>query len=1657
MAVPPPTKTAAQYIADATRGSVQAPSAKTAPVASAMPKLTVAGGKDSNSNQSPLKWLLDIVSRPLYSVTDAATGMVNAFTDQQAVLKKGGSLLDAAPAAYDALLKNNQLTGLFSTDKANKSTTSGVIEHATDKLGKLNDPNYKDSVDNVNPILKGVAGFVGDVALDPTTYIPGVLIAKVAKGALGAGKAVSEGLKAGAVAAKDTLQVAAKAADKGAAAVTAIEKDATKIVAPTVDTAIAADAAKAVEAPIPLTPDQHATNTAALLAKIAETKPGKDMTAMAKQVSATEFKASAKVAVDTTKAEHLPWDATPNSRNWMQEAVDTFKSTAKDLPLSKFPKVSVGGQDIPLPIALQRAIGGDNIAITDLKHWHETKYVPLFQQAQSKGILVGPLLNQIKKVGPETVSAAHLSELSTEAADAQAMFERLSTDPAYLASEHAAAMADQAASTGTVGAAERAYTPEMLLQEAQQAATDTATAFNTAKAGNTTPVQTIATAMTNFSRAKVENAAALEAAFGSDLVHNLSKFTSPATYEKAISDIKGILDGSIDLTSIKALTSPMRHALEHLGLDTTTLPVGIRHVRANASLTPAPTTIEKMLEAETVAKMAGKPLNIADELATVGVNRAVLRDLIEGKKLPHTSNTGTKRSAAEYGDGFGRNLREANTYYQWNIMKPMFGALKAHSMGFAGKPLAIFKSQYVTEALRKAENFMDAQGVPMTVGVGIDRIPIGQSQIFDILMSTDREVSLATLWNAGTAVPPTNLLDAIHVAVTKGNAADVEAMLRQSTTRHLRQNGAEVAIPNNLVKGGNFSNAKLMGEALVVSLRDTIMKSLPMLRKQVEENAANYQTRGIAEANLMSDVHLKYLEDTYANGTIGDILSAINGVDSRVSSLSKEIGATQLGRDTTEVLVTALVPAADVVKAGRAVKTAELAVKVSEEAKGTPIQVMDKAQAASKAHEQAAFDAGQHDAANFVTGGNVRDFGDMIDQGLGRGFMDKIRPIMDRKFGNQLIHEDFVRSETMFKNLVGETAGRLNSIARHIPDPEAQRQLMANVMAGVKNSDPILQSFQDDLSDLVSQMIGVGDRRSLIDNAFFRNNTSIHHINMVFEKHGLSDKLFDADLAAKAAKANGTSIMHEAAKQSADWTWTDPLAEVNKMYAAFATTQAHQTVAQKFVTMARDMSATAHVPTPGYSLVGNDTGKSLFARYMPDNLYFRDDLLRQMHVVDVLSRQSMELNGPFGHFIRNYYKPLLDAWKYGMTLINPTHHIRNSVSDASLTYYAEGVKHFNVAGNHAIRAMATHNGYTGWDAIAAMQGAKITPSGGKALVKGKLGELSAIDLYKEFANRGNLPGFKQLEQLDEMNSGSALANSWEKITNTKTARTIGGLSEARDHLFRLQHGIQFAMKNIDNTNTYKTMDDLLNAASAQVRKWHPDGSDMTRPEQYFRLLIPFYSWQRKSIPLIAEAMLMNPARVNAIPKASYAVATAMGVHPDSLSDPFPQDQMFPSYLSNQLTGPVAKVEGKYYGINPGFAANDTLNTWVGDNPLRSLLGSVAPMVKAPFELAAGGNVGTGGKINDTSDYIDSQVPIIAPISRISGISVTGSLLSMIQGQGLDPQYQIRKGNKDQGQSTMIALTNWLSGMGISPMSQPNQINYAEIEKRNAAAAATGGK
>src|SRR5690606_30667674 len=113
-------------------------------------------------------------------------------------------------------------------------------------------------------------------------------------------------------------------------------------------------------------------------------------------------------------------------------------------------------------------------------------------------------------------------------------------------------------------------------------------------------------------------------------------------------------------------------------------------------------------------------------------------------------------------------------------------------------------------------------------------------------------------------------------------------------------------------------------------------------------------------------------------------------------------------------------------------------------------------------------------------------------------------------------------------------------------------------------------------------------------------------------------------------------------------------------------------------------------------------------------------------------------------------------------------------------------------------------------------------------------------------------------------------------------------------------------------------------------KYHPDASMLTSTEAKIRLAIPFYTWFAKMMPALVESMVMHPGRLALVPKTNYAVQQAMGIGPESMMDPFPDDQLFPSFIKSNPLGPQLNLGGSYVRLNPGIAHLDVMNTFGDD-------------------------------------------------------------------------------------------------------------------------------
>jgi len=640
------------------------------------------------------------------------------------------------------------------------------------------------------------------------------------------------------------------------------------------------------------------------------------------------------------------------------------------------------------------------------------------------------------------------------------------------------------------------------------------------------------------------------------------------------------------------------------------------------------------------------------------------------------------------------------------------------------------------------------------------------------------------------------------------------------------------------------------------------------------------------------------------------------------------------------------------------------------------------------------------------------------------------------------------------------------------------QQAVRNIQQGVKGTGVVGEAqaaLEGHLAFLVN--IGKSGNDSILASPFGRAGLGLRDLNEKFRSYqvlgGPSEDLIDIADAIATSQASGgkISVFQAGIDQWKTWDIQNPLEFIGRMNAAAVRIAADTSFVRNFEVEALAKNLASTTPVKGFVKIVS-TGDSYFGDMFPKDTYFHPDVAEVLHAIDVKSRASKNLQGEFGAFINKTLDPILGEWKYAITLIRPGHHVRNLFGDLSMTYFAEGVRNFRRSSTDAFRLMSMTNDYKDIDIIRTLNNLEVTiPKGSETMISGKLAgnkiKLTASDVLVAAKERGLMLPAQVVEDLfDAEIKNSPIAKLARGVSTGATLgmakrgggaeRFFSGISEYREHTVKLQHFVQIMHNASEGKGIItgvgkivypKTIDEMLDIAARRVMKYHPDVTTLTAFEtKYMRRIIPFYSWTKQAVIAMGEATVMAPGRVLAIPKASYNLGIAMGIDPYSLSEPFPADQLFPSFLTEEMLGPQFEYDNKYYGFNPGIASVDIYNMLAPD-PIRGILGSTNPLLKAPLEAISGTNLGTGAPIRDFSDWLDSQIPGVNYISNVGGYSVTGSIVRGLRRGELDPQYQVAAGNKSF-LDRMLSGVNWLTGAGIRSYSRPNYINYAEIELRN---------
>lgn len=443
---------------------------------------------------------------------------------------------------------------------------------------------------------------------------------------------------------------------------------------------------------------------------------------------------------------------------------------------------------------------------------------------------------------------------------------------------------------------------------------------------------------------------------------------------------------------------------------------------------------------------------------------------------------------------------------------------------------------------------------------------------------------------------------------------------------------------------------------------------------------------------------------------------------------------------------------------------------------------------------------------------------------------------------------------------------------------------------------------------------------------------------------------------------------------------------------------------------------------PGKGFATKISGYSYIEPY-----YFTSDIAKQLpRVIRDWTSSPWTPKSP----LVKHYDRVLSMWKSGVTIYRPGHHLRNLVGDIYLGWMdgVNSLRPYTLAMQVQKSMKGAYEGFAEVDqlvAIGAMPQKYGPVDPKKVLFRNRSGTPFTAEQIAAVAHqKGLLEHTRTIEDIIDLGEQSRF-----RPFGGKVQAVARGVSELNTHFTRLAHFIDKVQKSSGND-----LADIFEQASRRARKWHPTGLDLTEFERhYLRRIIPFYSWIRKSTPLLLEGLVMNPGKAVIPAKGYEALQEATGIDTPSRAEPFPVDQMFPAWLRAHGVGPIAESDsflGKFSNQLPtGYVMGG-----VGLNPLQELIAqietpaktvrtSLTPGIQIPTELVTGREMftqepiaGLDARPGAMSQYIGEQIPFYAPIQSITGITPFGT--------------ETRKKAETGNAIDIETLMNWLTASGI---------------------------
>ena len=467
--------------------------------------------------------------------------------------------------------------------------------------------------------------------------------------------------------------------------------------------------------------------------------------------------------------------------------------------------------------------------------------------------------------------------------------------------------------------------------------------------------------------------------------------------------------------------------------------------------------------------------------------------------------------------------------------------------------------------------------------------------------------------------------------------------------------------------------------------------------------------------------------------------------------------------------------------------------------------------------------------------------------------------------------------------------------------------------------------------------------------------------------------------------------------------------------------------------------------------MSGDHTKLQLTRFLDPNKYYPKDILDGVSEMNRYIKEMDKLGSYGGEKMNSFMttvKHITGKWKLWQTVVRPGHHVKNQVGDMTLTFLAG---HTNPdMYSHSFRILKTYDKqYRGLNGLAKRMdedlfGIDPKIDGGDGIGKTfKWGnnKYSDEEIHAAAMQENILTSFYTAEDLSFSGIDQTTKRAKNPLTKTlKGVEHVGGtISEYRDKHVRLTHFFA-ATRKIAKKHPNWSKSKVYGAAGAEVRRWHPNGTGLSPWEnKYAKVGIMFYSWQRQVLPLMLESLALKPGRVTVAPKAMYAIAEANGIDLDSFGNPFPADNIYPEFLTDEgAYGPQIRIGDKEYGVKPGIPQMDFLaENGTPTAAINTGLGSVNPLVRAPIEFATGQRWGVDNiPITDKSEYVDQQIPLASYANNLTGRSLSSGFTQ-----------QTRKAEEGRNPSIGRTLANLLLGGGITDYTDPKFQEIAEKQLR----------